>query len=85
MAYFSYLSLTCYVCRLRDGELLLLCRLVEVDALVGALEATMLFSYDMALLAALVDMWYPKTHTFHLPCGEMLPMLEDVSLLMGLS
>ncbi|XP_062232903.1 protein MAIN-LIKE 2-like [Phragmites australis] len=71
--------------RLRAAGLLLLCRLVEVEVLEGALESATRFSYDRTLLAALVDRWRPKTHTFHLPCGEMTPTLEeDVSLLMGL-
>ena len=25
-----------------------------------------------------------KTHTFHLPCGEMAPTLQDVSFILGL-
>ena len=39
---------------------------------------------DRSLLAALVDRWRPETHTFHLPCGEMAPTLQDVSYLLGL-
>ena len=35
-------------------------------------------------LKALVDRWRPETHTFHLPCGEMTPMLQDVAYLLGL-
>lgn len=42
------------------------------------------FPYDRALLTALVDRWRPETHTFHLPCGEMTPTLQDVSFLLGL-
>ena len=42
------------------------------------------FNFDRGLLAALVDRWRPETHTFHLPCGEMAPTLEDVSYLFGL-
>ena len=26
----------------------------------------------------------PETHTFHFPCGEMAPTLQDVSYLLGL-
>jgi hypothetical protein len=39
---------------------------------------------DGALLTAFVDRWRPETHTFHLPCGEMAPLLEDVSHILGL-
>jgi Plant mobile domain len=39
---------------------------------------------DRSLLTALVDRWRPETHTFHLPCGEMAPTLQDVSFLLGL-
>ena len=39
---------------------------------------------DRSLLAALVDRWHPEMHTFHLPCGEMAPTLQDVSYLLGL-
>jgi hypothetical protein len=38
---------------------------------------------DRSLLAALTDRWRPETHTFHLPCGEMAPTLQDVSYLLG--
>jgi hypothetical protein len=39
---------------------------------------------DRSLLAALADRWRPETHTFHLPCGEMAPTLQDVTYLLGL-
>jgi hypothetical protein len=39
---------------------------------------------DRSLLAALADRWSPETHTFHLPCREMAPMLQYVSYLLGL-
>ena len=39
---------------------------------------------DRSLLTALVDRWRPKTHMFHLPCGEMTPTLQDVAYLLGL-
>ena len=39
---------------------------------------------DRSLLTALVDRWRPETHTFHLPCGEMTPTLQDVAYLLGL-
>ncbi|QHO09081.1 uncharacterized protein DS421_14g478210 [Arachis hypogaea] len=37
-----------------------------------------------ALLSALVERWRPKTHTFHLPVGEVMVKLEDVSYILGL-
>ncbi|MBA0656511.1 hypothetical protein Goklo_008858, partial [Gossypium klotzschianum] len=33
---------------------------------------------------ALVERWRPKTHTFHLSCGECTITLEDVQLQLGL-
>ncbi|XP_039787309.1 serine/threonine-protein phosphatase 7 long form homolog [Panicum virgatum] len=39
---------------------------------------------DRSLLTALVDRWRPETHTFHLPCGELTPTLQDVAYLLGL-
>ena len=39
---------------------------------------------DRSLLTALVDRWRPETHTFHLPCGEMTPTLQDMTYLLGL-
>jgi hypothetical protein len=33
---------------------------------------------DSATLMALVDWWWPKTHTFHLLCGETTVMLQDI-------
>jgi hypothetical protein len=46
--------------------------------------AKKLMQLDRSLLAALADRWRPKTHTFHLPCREMAPTLQDVSYLLGL-
>lgn len=42
------------------------------------------FLYNRCLLTALVDRWRPETHTFHLPCGEMMPTLQNVGYLTGL-
>ena len=44
----------------------------------------MRFQLDRSLLSALVDRWRPETHTFHLPCGEMAPTLQDVAYLLGI-
>ena len=69
--------------RLHAAGLLTLCRLVE-----GGLGpdggARSRFQLDRSLLTALVDRWRPETHTFHLPCGEMAPTLQDVAYLLGL-
>ncbi|XP_066324669.1 serine/threonine-protein phosphatase 7 long form homolog [Miscanthus floridulus] len=39
---------------------------------------------DTTLLTTAVDRWRPKTHTFHLPCGEMTLTLQDVNAILGL-
>nr|XP_016472394.1 PREDICTED: serine/threonine-protein phosphatase 7 long form homolog [Nicotiana tabacum] len=39
---------------------------------------------DWALITALIELWPPKTHTFHLPIGEATVMLQDVDVLYGL-
>ncbi|MBA0689156.1 hypothetical protein Goari_006895 [Gossypium aridum] len=39
---------------------------------------------DPKLISALVERWRPKTHTFHLSCGECTIILEDVQLQLGL-
>ncbi|KAG8480281.1 hypothetical protein CXB51_024792 [Gossypium anomalum] len=39
---------------------------------------------DPKLINALIERWRPKTHTFHLPCGECTITLEDVHLQLGL-
>ncbi|XP_016730475.1 protein MAINTENANCE OF MERISTEMS-like [Gossypium hirsutum] len=44
----------------------------------AALIWTFHLRYD--LISALVECWRPKTHTFHLPCGECTVTLEDVAL-----
>ena len=69
--------------RLRAAGLLSLCQLVEggPDPDGGAKTR---FQLDRSLLSALVDRWRPETHTFHLPCGEMAPTLQDVTYLLGL-
>ena len=51
---------------------------------IGRLAESGLAKLDRSLLTALVDRWRPETHTFHLPCGEMAPTLQDVAMLLGL-
>ena len=69
----SFSNLTC-IYRLQATGLLTLARLVQGGSV----------SLDRSLLTALVDRWRPETHTFHLPCGEMAPTLQDVAYLLGL-
>jgi hypothetical protein len=40
---------------------------------------------DSTALMALVDRWRPETHTFHLLCGEIMVMLQNVTMIIGLS
>jgi hypothetical protein len=39
--------------------------------------------FNPAALTAMIDRWRPETHTFHLPCGEMMVTLEDVQMILG--
>jgi hypothetical protein len=38
---------------------------------------------DSTALTALVDRWRLETHTFHLPCGEITVLLQDVAMILG--
>jgi hypothetical protein len=71
-----------FYCRLREAGLLPLARMLQ--PIPGHADAKRRVPIDRSLLAALVDRWCPETHTFHLPCGEMAPTLQDVSYLLGL-
>jgi hypothetical protein len=39
---------------------------------------------DSATLMPVVDRWRPETHTFHLPCGETMMMLQDIDMILDL-
>ncbi|XP_072150856.1 serine/threonine-protein phosphatase 7 long form homolog [Setaria viridis] len=41
--------------------------------------------FNSAAITALVDMWRPETHSFHLPFGEMTVTLQDCQKMLGLS
>nr|POF11264.1 serine/threonine-protein phosphatase 7 long form like [Quercus suber] len=40
--------------------------------------------FDYVLITAFVEQWHPKTHSFHLPHGEMTITLQDVEVIMGM-
>ncbi|WVZ98939.1 hypothetical protein U9M48_044309 [Paspalum notatum var. saurae] len=70
--------------RLRGAGLLTFCRLVEGGPIGRHGRGRPRLMIDNSLITALVDRWRPETHTFHMPCGEMAPTLQDVSYLLGL-
>jgi hypothetical protein len=39
---------------------------------------------DRPLLIAFIDRWRLETHSFHLPCGEMSVLMQDVAYILGL-
>ena len=39
---------------------------------------------DWPLITYLVERWWPETHTFHVPVGEMTITLQDVAIILGL-
>ena len=40
--------------------------------------------FNPTVLTAMIDMWRPETHSFHLPCGEMTITLEDATMILAL-
>jgi hypothetical protein len=40
--------------------------------------------FNAMAITAMMDRWRPKTHSFHLPCGEMMVTLEDVTMILVL-
>jgi hypothetical protein len=40
--------------------------------------------FNAMAITAMMDRWRPKTHSFHLTCGEMMVTLEDVTMILGL-
>jgi hypothetical protein len=41
-------------------------------------------AFNAMAITTMVDRWRPKTHSFHLPCGEMMVTLEDMAMILGL-
>nr|CCI55291.1 PH01B001G05.14 [Phyllostachys edulis] len=71
---------------LRAADLLPLESMVQVtweddQDRMGGGRTSRCFPYDRCLLTTLVNRWRPDTHTFHLPCGEIAPTLQDVIFL----
>ena len=56
-------------------------KLLRLEGLFRALSREI----DYCLISALVERWRLKTHTFHLPHGEMSITLQDVEVIYGLS
>jgi hypothetical protein len=40
--------------------------------------------FNATAITAMVDRWRTETHSFHLPCGEMMVTLKDVAMILGL-
>ncbi|KAF6160379.1 hypothetical protein GIB67_019148 [Kingdonia uniflora] len=67
-------------------------RLIKVPHLKQKLKATNLMSVfdckigngDNEVVLAMVERWWPNTHTFHLPCGELGITPRDFTVLTGI-
>jgi hypothetical protein len=40
--------------------------------------------FNTTTITTMVDRWRPETHSFHLPCGEMTVILENMAMILGL-
>ncbi|KAL5186806.1 Serine/threonine-protein phosphatase 7 long form [Glycine soja] len=58
--------------------------LLQVSGLYPIMKLAQL-KVNGALVNAFIERWRPKTHTFHLKCGETTITLQDVSVLLGIS
>ncbi|KAF6167197.1 hypothetical protein GIB67_029835 [Kingdonia uniflora] len=67
-------------------------RLIKVPHLKQKLKATNFMSVfyckigngDNQVVLAMVERWWPNTHTFHLPCGELGITPKDFTVLIGI-
>ena len=66
---------------MRDNRVLDIIKLLRLEGLFRAPSREI----DHCLISALVERWRLKTHTFHIPHGEMSITLQDVEVIYGLS
>ena len=66
---------------MRDNRVTDIIKLLRLEGLFRAPSREI----DHCLISALVERWRLKTHTFHLPHGEMSITLQDVEVIYGLS
>ena len=56
---------------------------IDVAGLTGLFKVPDM-EVDHALIMTLVERWRSKTHTFHLPHGEMGITLQDIEVMLGI-